>query len=269
MDFGLLIKAMPLWLMFVVTLVATCLAIEAGTWLARVAVRGKPADPEAPLGALVAAILGLLGFLLAFTFGMAMSRFDARKQLLLDDANAIGTTYLRAGMLPASNRNEVRRLLRHYLELRTSAKIEDLPEILKKSDLAQDELWRQAESLAGADMDSELRSLFVASLNEMIDLHESRLTVMAVYRIPGMVWLSLYALLLLAMLSIGYQIGASGSSRLRGSPVLAAALSLVLVMIADIDAPGIGRFSVDQRPLEDVKAMMDRMESPGPSSADR
>jgi len=77
-------------------------------------------EKEAPVGTMVGATLGLLAFILAFTFGLASSRFDNRRQLLLDEANALGTTYLRAGMLPEWG-EEVRRLLRDYIGPRLDA----------------------------------------------------------------------------------------------------------------------------------------------------
>ena len=105
-------------------------------------------------------------------------------------------------------------------------------------------------------MDSELRSLFIASLNELIDLHQSRKTVGLQYRIPGTVWLAVYLLSVLSMLTVGYQVGMSGTRRLRGTPVLAAAFSLVILMIADIDRPGEGLMRVSQQPIADVQQMM-------------
>jgi hypothetical protein len=105
-------------------------------------------------------------------------------------------------------------------------------------------------------MDSELRSLFVSSLNEMIDLHQSRVTVGLQYRVPGTVWLAVYILSALSMLAVGYQVGMSGVRRLRGTPVVAAAFSLVILMITDIDRPGEGLMRVSQQPIADVQQMM-------------
>jgi len=67
---------------------------------------------------MVAAELGLLAFLLAFTFGIGASRFEMRRQILIDEANAIGTTYLRAAMLPTPQREDARRLLKEYVDVR-------------------------------------------------------------------------------------------------------------------------------------------------------
>src|SRR5689334_8322260 len=99
---------LQLWAVFVLTLAVCIGSAEAGAVLAGIAIHKKKLhEPEAPLGALVGAMLGLLAFILAFTFGMTGSRFDARKQLVLDEANAIGTTYLRAGLLPEKQGLEV------------------------------------------------------------------------------------------------------------------------------------------------------------------
>ena len=93
---------------------------------------------------------------------------------------------------------------------------ENIEEVLNKSEEIHGRLWSQAKSLVKEDMDSELRSLFVASLNELIDLHQSRQTVGLQYRIPGSVWLSVYLLSALSMLALGYQVGMSGTRRLMG-----------------------------------------------------
>lgn len=95
MDLGIWLNMLPLWVMFFLTLVLCIAAVEAGAALARYSLRNKQKkEPEAPLGSLVGAVLGLLAFILAFTFGMTATRFDYRKQLVLEESNAIGTTYL-------------------------------------------------------------------------------------------------------------------------------------------------------------------------------
>ncbi len=257
MDFGEWINMLPLWAVFVLTLAICVAAVEAGTVLARISLwHRKEKDPEGPLGSFVGALLGLLAFILAFTFGITANRFDSRKQLVLEEANAIGTTFLRAGLLPPTEGLEVRRLLREYADLRLNGTIESVDKTLKKSEAIHAQLWSQAKSLVQEDMDSEIRSLFIATLNELIDLHQSRVTVGLQYRIPGTVWLAVYLLSLLSMLAVGYQVGMSGSRRTYGTPVLAAAFSLVILMIADIDRPRAGLIRVSQQPIADVQQMM-------------
>src|SRR5215470_13338872 len=94
------LDALPLWALFISILVVVLLSVECGYRLGKYRRGRHEEEKEAPLGTMVAATLGLLAFILAFTFGLAAARFDARRQVLLDEVNAIGTTYLRAGMLP-------------------------------------------------------------------------------------------------------------------------------------------------------------------------
>jgi hypothetical protein len=257
MDFSNWISSLPLWTVFVLTMAICMVAVETGAALAgNVLRRRNEKEPESPLGSLVGSLLGLLAFILAFTFGMTSSRFDARGQLVLEEANAIGTTYLRASLLPENQGLEVRRLLRDYANVRLSTTMQNAQDALKSSATIHGQLWSQAKSLVQEEMDSELRSLFIASLNELIDLHQSRVTVGLQYRIPGTVWCSVYLLLALSMLAVGYQVGMSGIRRLRGTPVLAAAFSLVIMMTSDIDRPNEGLRRVSQQPIADVQQMM-------------
>ena len=260
MGLGEWINLLPLWAVFALTL-AICLgAVEAGSALARLVLRKNKTevDPETPLGTIVGAMLGLLAFILAFTFGMTAARLDARKQLVLQEANAIGTTYLRAGLLPPTQGLEIRRLLRDYADVRLHATAETIQEGRSKSEEIHGHLWSQAKALVAEDVDSELRSLFVASLNETIDLHQSRITIGLQIRIPGTVWFSVYLLSVLSMMSLGYQIGMSGKRRMHATPVLVVAFSLMVALIADIERPGEGFVRVSQQPLADVQQMMQR-----------
>jgi len=259
MGIDIWVGEFPLWFVFVLTLAVCIGSAEAGAVLAGIAIRKRNVQElETPLGALVGAMLGLLAFILAFTFGMTGSRFDDRKQLVLDEANAIGTTYLRAALLPEKQGLEVRRLLREYAEVRLSVKDGHIQEVLDKSEEIHGKLWAQTKSVAQEKMDSELRALFVTSLNELIDLHQSRQTVGLEFRVPGWVWLSVQLLAVLTMLALGFQIGMAGTRRLLGTPVLALAFSLVIVMIADTDRPEEGLIRVTQQPIADVQKMMQR-----------
>lgn len=101
------LDALPLWGLFLAILLLVLLSVEGGYRLGKYRRSRSEEEKEAPVGAMVGATLGLLAFLLAFTFGLAATRFDTRRQVLLDEANAIGTTYLRAGMLP-DRREDIR-----------------------------------------------------------------------------------------------------------------------------------------------------------------
>ena len=145
---------------------------------------GSAQELEAPLGAMVGATLGLLAFMLAFTFGSAAERYDSRRQVLLDEANAIGTAYLRAGMLP-QQREEVRRLLRDYVDTRLEAvRSHKIAEGIRRSEQLHDLLWAEAVTLGERNPTSIVVGLFVESLNEVIGIHAKRVTVAVRNRIP-------------------------------------------------------------------------------------
>jgi len=256
--FAAFLNSLPLWGLFLLTLVAGVAQVEAGSYVARLVLQSESAkDPDGPLGSLIGALLGLLAFMLAFTFGIAGSRFDTRRQLVLDEANAIGTTYLRAEFLPAPQRDEVRRLLREYVDVRLTIASANVNDVMKSSSDLHRRLWDQVKVIAASDMDDELRALFVQSLNEVIDLHQSRITFGLDYRVPGTVWGALYSLSCVAMLAVGYQAGNAGVRRVRAMPIVAAAFALVITLIADIDRPGEGMIWVSQKPIADVRQTME------------
>jgi len=179
------IDALPLWALFISILLVVLLSIEFGYRLGKYKRSRHEEEKEAPLGAMVGVELGLLAFILAFTFGLAAARFDARRQVLLDEANAIGTTYLRAGMLPERG-EEIRRLLRDYVATRLeAAQPGKLSEAIRRSEEIQQQAWTQADVVAEKNPDSMIVGLFVQSLNQMIDLHATRMQASLSSRIPA------------------------------------------------------------------------------------
>ena len=138
------LDALPLWGLFAAIVLVVLLSVECGYRLGKYRHSRSKQEKEAPVGAMVGATLGLLAFILAFTFGLAAARFDTRREVLLDEANAIGTTYLRAGMLP-DRREEIRALLREYVDVRLKAVLSNnIAEGMRQSLNIQDQLWAQA-----------------------------------------------------------------------------------------------------------------------------
>src|SRR5215475_10613746 len=141
------LDALPLWGLFLAILLLVLLSVEGGYRLGKYRRSRSEEEKEAPVGAMVGATLGLLAFMLAFTFGLAASRFDTRRQVLLDEANAIGTTYLRAGILP-ERREEIRTLLRNYVNTRLDAvQSNNITEGIRQSENIQNEVWTHATVL--------------------------------------------------------------------------------------------------------------------------
>jgi hypothetical protein len=246
------LDAVPLWLMFALTLGITQLAVEVGFRLG--VFRGRSAQPEkdAPVGAIAAATLGLLAFMLAFTFSLAASRFETRRQVALDEANAIGTAFLRTGTLPPPHGEAIRTLLREYVDVRVQA-IEHgtvEPTVERSAQLHAD-LWRNAQSAAAKDP-SAITALFLESLNEVIDLHATRVQAGLRSRIPAVIWAVLYFVAFFAMLAVGYQVGLSNPKRSIAAISLVLTFSAVMLLIADLDRPGEGLLRINQHALTDL-----------------
>jgi hypothetical protein len=257
----------PLWLLVAGTISLFLAGIELGFRFGAYRRRMPRAEDEAPSGAMVGATLGLLGFMLAFTFGMAASRFDKRKSLVLDEANAIGTAFLRAELLPAPLAVESRDLLRRYVETRVLG-AEDPDEFVRirsedaarasiaESERLQGELWSRAAAAASGDPRAVFVGLYVESLNDLFDLHEVRMANVFYYRIPTIIWATLFALSIVAMLALGFHAGLTSLRRSFGSGLVTLAFGLVLSLIIDLDRGGEGFFQVNQQPLFDTMKSM-------------
>ena len=111
---------LPLGGVFASILAVIMIAVEVGYVLGKFRRERPKQEKEASVSAMVGATLGLLAFMLAFTFGLAASRFDARRIALVDESNALATAYLRAGLVPEPHRTEIRSLLSEYVDIRLS-----------------------------------------------------------------------------------------------------------------------------------------------------
>jgi hypothetical protein len=258
-DFWL--EQIPLWGVLGLSVAIVLLSIWAGTFLGHRRRSLPDHENESSIGTIIGAALGLLAFMLAFTFGMAAERFQLRKQLLLDEVNTINTAYLRAELLLEPHRSEVQNLLREYVDVRVDLARktphqhqENFSYVLSRSDELQKQLWSHAIALAKADRSSEIDALFISSLNEIIDFHNSRVTVVQ-YRIAPAIWYVLGFITILSMVSVGYQAGLSGKSSIKMGLVLAFTFSSVIFLIADLDRAA-GTLRVSQQPLFDLQKKM-------------
>ena len=255
-QYSTVLDVLPLWGVFLAVLVLVLAAIEGGYRLGNYRHRQSGGEKEAPVGAMVGATLGLLAFMLAFTFGMAAERFDTRKQLVLDEANAIGTTYLRTAMLP-EKQDEIRALLRSYVDSRLDAvRSGRVQEEILRSEAIQGQLWSAATSVGLQHGDSIVVGLFVQSLNEVIDLHAKRVTAGLRNRIPAIIWVALLAIATLSLAAMGYHAGLVGTTRSVAILVVAISFSAVIALLADLDRPQEGTLTVSQQALIDVRQSM-------------
>jgi hypothetical protein len=195
--------------------------------------------------------LTLLGLIIGFTFSMAISRYDQRKNYEEQEANAIGTEYARADLLPAADAAKVRALLKDYLDQRIlqykSRDARRLRQIDAQIAHLQTEMW-SAVAKPGAGQQSPVTALAVAGMNDV--LNSQGYTQAAWWnRIPIAAWILMIAISIFCNLLVGY--GAHGKSKFLFL-VLPIALSVSLFLIADIDSPRSGLIRVHPQNLESL-----------------
>ena len=253
--------AIPMWVLFAATIIVVVIAIEAGHRLGDAVHRRSEDEKEPPVSAKMAAILGLLAFILVFAFGIVYDRYDNRRELVRNEANAIGTAYLRSDFMSEPDRGKTVKLFREYVDSRlAAAQSRDLDQIQKaltEANRIQHQLWDMAVVNAFKDMNSDVAALYIDALNKVIDIHALRVAVGLQARIPAGIWLVLFILVILGMIGVGYQTAIAGSTRRSWiTPILAFAFSLVIVLIASLDRPQSGFITVSQQPLADLRASM-------------
>ena len=255
-----LFSSIPLSTLFTLTVALVLVSMQVGIYLGQRRRKAAEHEHEGAVGAVVGATLGLLAFLLAFTFSISATRFDTRKQLVLDEATTIWSAYQQAGLIAEPYRTEVRQLLREYVRLRVEAplQLDKIQEVIAKSEELQRQLWAQAEALVASGHTTDVDANFCESLNEVIALQTRRITVGLQYRIPDQVWLILYLVTMVAMGMVGYQFGLSGPGSWRLNLALALAFSAVLILNAGLDRVGEGAIRISQQPLTDLQQRINR-----------
>lgn len=242
----------PLLAVFLVGLGVVLIATECGRRLGiRAGHRG-----DNGITTLEAAIVGLLTLMIGFTFAMALARFDGRRDAVMNEANAIGTTALRARMLPEPYNKQVITLLREYVEVRLDLTLKaiggtDLPKAISRSNVLQEELWRQAMMLAATNDNVVPTGLFVQALNDMIDNQGIRLAAVRNH-VPGTVVLALFCVAAVAGGFSGYARGLDGRRNLIPTYVVSLLVCGVILLILDLDRPSVGFLEASQQPMIDV-----------------
>src|SRR5262249_21287834 len=154
---------------------------------------------------------------------------------LVDEANAIGTTYLRAAMLP-QHEDEIRALLREYVDVRLGAvRTGRIAEGIRQSEALQNRLWAHAVTLSRDNPDSVDVGLFVQALNDVIDVHAQRVMQGLRNRIPSVIWLGLFAVAVISLGAMGYHAGLVRTSRSLAVVAVGLTFSVVIGLVADLD----------------------------------
>lgn len=266
-DQGILhsLNSAPLWVVFIAMVLIAVLSIESGFMTGKRNRKSISDEQVTPIATVVGAVLALMAFVIAFTFGSANTRFDARKTALLDDVTAIQTAYLRANLIPEPQRTTVRSLLRDYVQARAGivhayGQPDTLRLVEQRAKMLQELMWSHVESLAASHEETATDVLFMRALNNVFNLHTKRVVLGAYYRIPPAMWLALIIASSVAMFAVGFQFGISGNRRIQAA-ILALAITFALVMVLafDLDRAGEGLVAVNQQPMIDLYESMRKL----------
>lgn len=244
---------LPIWGVYVFTVGVLLLSLEGGYRLGNFSQQRWPDRSESGVGTMVGASLAFLGFLLAFITGIAVNIFNGRLQLVIKEANAISTTYLRAGYLEEPYSIESRQLLREYVDMRLAAVDRNRREAaIARSEEIHQELWSLAEIVA-KNSPTPTTSIYISALNEVIDLHTERINMELGIRVPPTILLGVYLVAMLTMLLIGVHGSYSGKRNFLALVTMVLILSMVFLVIVDLDRSQQGLLRVSQKALIDLQ----------------
>lgn len=254
-----ILDRIPLWALLLGTIALTTIAIECGyrvgLWRRS---KGNP-EKESPVTAVTSSTLGLLAFILAITVGIGVSRFDARREALLGEVNAISSAYLLADLLPAREQELLKAELREYVDVRLTA-VETKAVIagIRRSEELHHQMWIHAIEASRSLEGSVNAALFLHALNDVFDLHTRRVVEGLQSRIPPVIWIVLYGVALIGMSQLGYQTAIAGSTRSPATAGLVVAFAVILVVLVDLDRPQEGLLRTSQGMMRDLQEEMRR-----------
>lgn len=244
----------PVWLLFIGMVIMSLLAAEVGFRIGvRLLDRGANTGDTRMTGTVVGGMLGLVGFLMAFSIGIAIGHHGERKAMVVTEANAISVAWLRAGFLEQADTLELRKLLHDYAQLRLDAanQVITLPVAIERSEKVHDEMWRIIERNVRQGRDSDIMFSLVESVNDVISTHSLRITA-AVKRLPRILGIVLIVSTILSFSLVGV---ASSADRKRDTAAIflfALVFTAVFIIMVDLDRPQEGMLTVSQTAITDL-----------------
>ncbi len=243
---------LPTWQITTALLCLMLIANEIGFRVGRKNQRSETDVSRTVSNALKGSVFALVALLLAFSFSATTSRYDLRHRLVLDQANAIGTCYLRAGLLEETARNEIQNALRQYITARLDLTNTNSPELITKIDNLLNQLWKAVESANNANPERVRNSMIVPAANEVIDLNSTRAWANRNH-LPNPVLFLLLASLVISCFLLGHSSGQAGVRHVGLWIASNVILTLVMFVILDFDRPRRGLIQVDQTPLVELR----------------
>ena len=224
------------------------LFLAIGRWIGRRLPARGGTSQMGGVGSLEAAVFALLGLMIAFTLSGALTRFDNRRLQVVDEANAIGTAYLRLDVLPVAAQAPLRDLFRQYVDARIAV-YSKLPDVsaarqeLARSEKLQNEIWTQAlSSLRAVDAQPSAAVLVVPALNQMFDISSTRAAATMIHP-PTIIYAMLIALALASALLAGYQSAKAIDPMHRFG--FATIIAVTIYVIIEVEYPRLGLVRLD------------------------
>lgn len=249
-----LLDNLPIWGVYVALVVIMLLGSEigfrVGVWMQN---RSDKPRERKMTGAVVGGMLGLMAFMMAFTIGIVVNQQGERKAMVVEEANAIGTAWLRTGLTEEPDLSAAQPLLVEYTEIRIEAADDAalLRAVAVRSEEIHNELWAIMEENVRLGYESDIMGLTVSSINDVIDVHSSRLFI-ANLRLPEILGLLLILATVLSFMLVGI---ASSVDRKRDTAaivIFAVIFAAVLIVIVDLDRPEEGLLRVPQTAMTDL-----------------
>jgi hypothetical protein len=246
-------------LIVTVLFITLVLAMEVGYRLGRRTQARADAEARSHVNAIQASLLGVLALMLGFTFSLSLQRYDSRSLAVVDEANAIGTAYLRAQLLPPSVRGEVQRVLRDYVDARVEESEVPLSEDAKRQALLaeaaqrQNTLWRYAVQAVEEDDRPTTTGLYIQALNELIDSYGRRNAALNRH-IPEIVLFLLFGTFIMTWGIVGYAVGVTGHRPSFVAYIMLLLVVLLILIIIDLDRPRRGLIQSNYTSLTELQS---------------
>ncbi len=258
----------PIWVLLIGTILIMVLFIECGFRLGKKAQAHSKKAQTSQVRAIMGAGLGLLAFMLAFTFATAQSHFEARVQSMAEEARIARNAFMQADLLAEPRRSQAKLLLKDYIRLRSdrrtltgSGVAEQLAELLRTSEQIHQKLWLIAiqNDTQAKDKQAGVKEndLFKVSVLALTDIHYTRVHSAVMNRIPLTIWMTLYLMAILSMIIMGYQAGLTDRRSPVATMTLAVAFSAVIILITDLDRPIMSFFDINKQLLIDLNEYME------------
>lgn len=247
-----------LWVIAIVIFVGLVLGEYAGAGLRRLVQQKWPGASEEKDGLdyIVSSVFALLGLLVAFTFGMALDRYETRRDLVVQEANAIGTAHIRTAFAGEPEQTRLRDLFEVYAANRLvygNSTFAEKSAVAAKSAALRAEIAVAGVNASNKAVSAPLGPSLIASVNDVIDIGSER-EATNLARVPPSVLAMLLGYALISAFVLGYSQAHSSTSQRVGSRMLFLLLTLALVTILDLDRPASGAIKVSQQPMVELIA---------------